>query len=121
MKKKHFYLEIFLISLAIILLEISYTRVFSFKLYYYFTYLIIGISLLGIGAGGVFVAIIPRLRQMAAQRLVVQCCLIGAAAIPVGYFVIAMTQLNAFHLTDHPSEVPKLALICLLLFTPFLM
>lgn len=47
-----FRLEIFLVSMAAILLEISYTRIFSFKLYYYFTYLILGIALLGLGSGG---------------------------------------------------------------------
>ncbi|MBW1687105.1 MAG: hypothetical protein JRS35_18805, partial [Deltaproteobacteria bacterium] len=55
MREKSFRLEIFLVSLAAILLEIGYTRIFSFKLYYYFTYLILGIALLGLGSGGVFV------------------------------------------------------------------
>ena len=40
------YAEIFLLSLGVILLEVSYTRIFSYKLVYYFTYLIIGIALL---------------------------------------------------------------------------
>ena len=47
-ESRAFYLEIFLVSLAVILLEISYTRIFSFKLYYYFTYLIIGLALLAL-------------------------------------------------------------------------
>jgi hypothetical protein len=55
-------LTVFLISLGIILLEINYTRIFSYKLVYYFTYVIIGIALLGLG-GGVLVAMFPRLRQ----------------------------------------------------------
>ena len=50
-QQKTFRLEIFLVSLAAILLEISYTRIFSYKLFYYFTYLTIGIVLLGLGAG----------------------------------------------------------------------
>jgi len=49
-REKSFRLEVFLISLAAILLEISMTRIFSFKLYYYFTYLILGIAMLGLGA-----------------------------------------------------------------------
>ena len=53
MNTKTFRVEIFLVALAAILLEISYTRVFSFKLFYYFTYLTIGIVLLGMGSGGV--------------------------------------------------------------------
>ena len=50
MTRKTDQLEIFLISLAALLLEISYTRVSSFKLSSYFTYLIIGFAMLGIGA-----------------------------------------------------------------------
>ena len=52
-----FYVEILLVSFAALLLEISYTRIISFKLFYYYTYLVIGLALLGIGAGGVIVAI----------------------------------------------------------------
>src|SRR5439155_7795144 len=74
MNGRRLYLETFLISLAVILLEVSYTRVFSFKLVYYFTYLIIGIALLGLGAGGVFVAIFPRFRRLLPSRLIPGCC-----------------------------------------------
>ena len=56
------YLDIFLVSAAALLLEISYTRIISFKLFYYYTYLVIGLALLGIGTGGVIVAISKRLR-----------------------------------------------------------
>ena len=58
-----FYFEIFAVSLAAIVLEVSYTRIFSFKLYYYFTYLIIGIGLLGLGSGAVVVALSQRVRR----------------------------------------------------------
>ena len=128
MSTRTLYVETFLISLAVILLEVSYTRVFSFKLVYYFTYLIIGISLLGLGAGGVFVSISPRLRRSRASALIPACCLAGGVAVLVGYFVVARIQLNAFELvrglaarTLLPSlrEGAKLALICTSLFIPF--
>ena len=122
------YLEIFLISLATILLEVSYTRVFSFKLVYYFTYLIIGISLLGLGAGGVFVAVSRRLRHTPPARLVSTCSFVAAAAVLLGYLVVAGTHLNAFELVagaaaHHFSvalpDLARLTLICAALFTPF--
>src|SRR5437867_9938962 len=124
------YVETFLISLAAILLDVSYTRVFSFKLAYYFTYLIIGISLLGLGAGGVFVAISTRLRRSRALPLIPACCLAGSGAVFVGYVAVARIQLNAFELISSlgarvllPSlrEGAKLALICTSLFIPFFM
>ena len=59
--------EAFFISLAVLLLEISYTRVVSFKLYYYYTYLVLGLALLGLGAGGVLVAVSQKLRQWSTE------------------------------------------------------
>ena len=65
---RRFGLEIFVISFAGLLLEISYTRLISFKLFYYYTYLVIGFALLGIGSGGVLVSIAPRLGRAAPER-----------------------------------------------------
>ena len=44
-----YHVEILLIASPSLLLEIAYTRVISFKLFYYYTYLVIGLALLGIG------------------------------------------------------------------------
>jgi len=118
--ERRFYPEIFLISLAMILFEIAYTRIFSFKLYYYFTYPIIGIALLGIGSGGVFLAIIPRLRNVTPERSIVICSLIAGITTLVGYFVVALVQLDMLHLA-HLAQMLKLTALCLCLFTPFLM
>jgi spermidine synthase len=119
--RKNFYLEIFLVSLAAILLEVNYTRVFSFKLFYYFTYLIIGIALLGLGAGAIFVAVFPRLRRMSPERLIPLCCLVAGAWVPCGYLLVATTQLNAVDLGLGIAEMLKLGLICTAVFIPFLM
>ncbi len=123
------YLEIFLLSLAVMLLEVSYTRIFSFKLVYYFTYLIIGIALLGIGTGGVLIALLPRLRGRSPESLIPGCAALGAAGVLVGYFVVARVQLNSFDLVGAvlsrdlgtaAVEGAKLIAICLALFWPFL-
>jgi hypothetical protein len=45
-RERGYYLEILLVSFAGLLLEISYTRIVSFKLFYYYTYLVIGLALL---------------------------------------------------------------------------
>lgn len=113
--------EIFAISFAVILLEISYTRVFSFKFYYYFTYFIIGISLLGLGSGGVLLSIVsPRLRALETRRLVAHVSLAGAVALVLGYWVIAYVPVSTVQLTVRPLELVKLALVTLMLFLPFL-
>src|SRR5262245_10250117 len=129
MGRPRLYLEIFLVCLAVLLLEVSYTRVFSFKLVYYFTYLIIGIALLGIGSGGVLVALAPRLRGAAVERLVPVCALVAALGVLGGYVVVARTQFNSVDLVEalvaldagkSLAEGAKLAAICTALFIPFL-
>ena len=40
----------FVIGFVSLTLEIAYTRVISFKLFYYYTYFVIGLALLGLGA-----------------------------------------------------------------------
>ncbi|HEY8515172.1 MAG TPA: hypothetical protein VIS07_06650 [Candidatus Binatia bacterium] len=124
------YFETFFISLAVILLEVSYTRVFSYKLVYYFTYLVIGIALLGLGSGGVLVAIVSRLRRASVERLVLGCALTAAIAVLGGYFLIALLRLNLFrmvmwmvqgsHWGEVTLELAKLTLVCATLFVPFL-
>jgi spermidine synthase len=127
MRARPLYFEAFLVALATILLEVSYTRVFSFKLVYYFTYLIIGIALLGLGAGGVLVAVVPRLRRIAIERAVGSLALGAAVSVLLGYLLVATTQLNAFDLlsANPPPEVVlreigKLVLACFVVFVPFL-
>jgi len=126
--KRAFYLETFLISLAVLVLEVSYTRVFSFKLVYYFTYVIIGIALLGLGAGGVLVSASERLRRTPPHTLVLACCVVAGTGVLAGYLVIALTPLQLFKMVmsglDRPgllaSESAKLLGVLLSLFVPFL-
>ena len=44
-------------------LEIAYTRIVSFKLFYYYTYFVIGLALLGFGAAATVTALSNRLRR----------------------------------------------------------
>lgn len=119
-RRRDFYGEIFLVSFAVILLEISYTRIFSFKFYYYFTYVIIGLSLLGLGAGGVCVAIFPGVRRLSPRRLIARSCLAASVLIGVGYLITALVQVDAFAIVSSSREAAKLGVILVLLFAPFL-
>ncbi|MEE2665063.1 MAG: hypothetical protein VX681_13180 [Myxococcota bacterium] len=120
MKTRPLYFEIFCISLAAMLMEIAYTRIFSFKLYYYFTYLIIGVGLLGLGAGGVGVAVSRRLREADPARLLPVLCLAAGTLVLGGYLVIASAPINASRLTLDLWEPAKLAGVCLCLAAPFI-
>ena len=113
------YFAIFAISLAVILLEIAYTRILSFKAYYYFTYVIIGLALLGLGAGGIFFSVFERLRRLPLETLVPVCGLVAGAGAAVGYPLVAGATLEVSAL-DRPLELVKLGGLALVLFGPFL-
>jgi hypothetical protein len=86
---RSFRLEIFLVSLAAILLEISHTRIFSFEPFDRLSYLVIGIALLGIGAAGGLVPMVPRLRQAKPERVVH----VGALFLAPGVYAVRVAAL----------------------------
>ena len=51
---------IFLISLSIIMLELTLTRIFSVTMWYHFAFMSISIALFGIGVSGIYVYILPK-------------------------------------------------------------
>lgn len=117
--------EIFLVSFAALLLEISYTRVVSFKLFYYYTYLTIGLALLGIGSGAVLVAISKRIRDASTIAVLRWSSIVGAVSVLIGYVVIAALPIDTLAIwtyTARPtlSALARLLLICLMLFASFL-
>ena len=119
------WLAILLVSLAGLLLEVGYTRIVSYKLWYYYTYLVIGFALLGIGSGGVFVAISPRLRSWTTERLVAVCSFAGAVSIAVGYFVIARLPVDTVAIWDYGTGASfknlfLLGIICFALYATFI-
>src|SRR5690606_39934732 len=84
-----YHVEIFLICAASLLLEISYTRIVSFKLFYYYTYLVIGLALLGIGTGSVVVSLSKRLRRASTDGIIMVGSVVGAVSILAGYLIVA--------------------------------
>ena len=118
-------LEILAVSFAALLLEISYTRVISFKLFYYYTYLIIGLALLGIGSGGVIVAVSTRVRKAATETILKWSFFVGGASVAVGYILVAVISTDTLNIWDYGtraqlSAVARLLIICLAIFASFL-
>jgi MFS family permease len=122
--RRRFALEILLVSFAALLLEISYTRVISFKLFYYYTYLVIGLALLGIGCGGVIVAVSHRLRRADTETILVWGLLLGAVSVGLGYVIVATIRTDTIAIWDYGSgasfaNLARLLVICLALFASF--
>jgi hypothetical protein len=118
-------LEIFAASFAALLLEISYTRVISFKLFYYYTYLVIGLALLGIGSGGVIVTISGRIRRAKTNTVLLWSFLSGAVTVVIGYIVVARVSIDTLNIWSsgtraQVSSVVRLLVICVAIFGSFL-
>src|SRR5262245_375020 len=123
--RRGYRLEILLVSFAGLLLEISYTRIVSFKLFYYYTYLVIGLALLGIGTGGVIVTISKRVHRASTDAILCWSFLLGAVSVLVGYIVIAVTAIDTLAIWEYGTadsfvNVVLLVLICLMLFMSFI-
>ncbi|MDQ1467125.1 MAG: hypothetical protein QOH10_1540 [Actinomycetota bacterium] len=118
-------LVIFLASLAGLLLEVGYTRIVSYKLWYYYTYLVIGLALLGIGSGGIFVVLIPRLRRASTDAILAGSSLVGAAVTAIGYVIVARIPIDTVRIWVYGSagsfkNFGVLAFICFVLFASFI-
>lgn len=116
---------IFLVSLAGLLLEVAYTRVVSYKLWYYYVYLVLGLALLGIGSGGVMVAVSSRIKNAATSTILSVCGLAGAVTTVVGYLVVAKLEIDTVQIWDYGtrasiSNLARLGLISFVLFASFL-
>jgi len=119
-----YHLEIFVICFASLLLEISYTRIVSFKLFYYYTYLVIGLALLGIGTGSVVVSLSKRLRSASTDRIMTVGSLVAAVNIVLGYLFVARLPVASLAIWDYGTRdsaenLVKLVALCFVLFLSF--
>jgi hypothetical protein len=118
-------LVILLVSLAGLLLEVGYTRIISYKLWYYYTYLVIGLALLGIGSGSVFVAVCGPIRRWTTDRIIALSATCGAVSIALGYLVVAVLHVNTIAIWDYGTRASftnlgRLGLICFAIFVTFI-
>ncbi len=116
---------IFAVSLAGLLLEVAYTRVISYKLWYYYTYLVIGLALLGMGSGATAVVLSRRLRSASTRSVLVWFGTLGALVLLGGFLFVSSMPIDTVALWDYGTAASlrnfgALALICLALFVSFM-
>ena len=111
---RRYYFEIFAVSMAGLLIEISYTRIISYKLFYYWVYLVIGLALLGIGSGSVFVTISKRLRHSPTEPIIMWGSLAAALSVGVGYQILARTPIDTLKIWQYGTKASVVNLGALL-------
>ncbi|MFK7918899.1 MAG: hypothetical protein AB8G14_12545 [Ilumatobacter sp.] len=88
-------LAAFVVGFVGLSLEIAYTRVISFKIFYYYTYFVIGLALLGLGAASSALALSTRLRGMDTLELVRRVAPIAGLCGAVAYAIVARISTDA--------------------------
>ena len=111
------YVEVFLLAFAGLVLEIAYTRIVSYKLFYYHTYLVIGLAMLGMGFGGTVVAVWPRLAAPA--RVIGPMATIGAGLTVIAYVLVARLELSVLDFASNAAGPLALLAICGFVFVGF--
>jgi len=120
MRKSKYFIGIFLISLATLLLELSLTRVMSVSLWYHFGFLVISTALLGFGTAGVVLASWKRLREEydLGKTLSILSLLFGLITI-LSFWLLQKIPFNPFAVAIEKRQLYMMPLYYLTVTAPF--
>ena len=113
------YACVLLVSAATLLFEIALTRIFAVTQGYHFAFLAISLALLGFGASGTALALVPRLASRDIRPVVAGAGLMFAVTSTGGLYVTNILPFDAYTLLWEPSQLAYLALYYLALAVPF--
>ena len=89
MNRTKIFLGIFLLTLSVLMLELSLTRLFSATMYYHFAFMAISLALFGSGASGVFIYIVQnRLSEKRTGRWLAIFSMLYAVCVIFALYII---------------------------------
>ena len=113
-------ISVFLISAAVLGLELALMRALSISMWHHFSYLIISVALLGFGLSGVIISIAEKFFRQHWRMAMWLTGLGFAVAVPLGYYAATAVPLNVLELIWDPRQVYYLGLYYLALLPSFL-
>ena len=113
------YACVLLVSAATLLFEIALTRIFAVTQGYHFAFLAISLALLGFGASGSALAILPFLSSRDITPVIAGAALLFAVTSTGGLYLTNVLPFDAYTLLWEPSQLAYLALYYLALAVPF--
>ncbi len=119
MPTKRAWTTLFLLSAAALAFEINLTRLFSVAQFYHFAFMIVSIALLGTGASGSALAILPALLRGDPQRRLAQLALAAGASMLIGYLLTNWLPFDSFSILLDRRQIFILILNYLALAAPF--
>jgi len=113
---------VFLVSLAVLLLQIALTRIFSFTLWYHFAYVTISVALLGYGASGALVTVAPAIGGRAGIERLWAFALACGFMIVVALLVSATVPFDPFKAwSDRGRQMPYMLVYYVAVTSPFVL
>ena len=113
------YASLLLVSASTLLLEIVLTRIFAVTQGYHFAFLAISLALLGFGASGTALSILPSLTSRDVRPLVAGAAIMFAVTSIGGLYVTNTLPFDAYTLLWEPSQLAYLSVYYLALSVPF--
>ena len=105
------------VSLAILLVELLLTRVFSVVMYHHFSFLSVSLAMTGIGLGGLLVTLMPGVFRRNNLAVVAPVLTVGfAAAVVLGSWVAFNTPIKLQETADNWSNLVWILITCLVPF-----
>ena len=113
------HLGLFLLSAASLAFEINLSRLFSVAQFYHFAFMVVSLALLGYGASGSLLSLLPRLTRRGAKRLPVWLSRGFALAAVGAYALTIYLPFDSFRLARDWRQGLILALHYVGLAAPF--
>ena len=112
------YLGLALASAAVLALQVTATRLFSFLIWYHFAFLVLSIAFLGFTAGGLLVGTGGRLSRIDPPRLLCWLGLAGGLSAIAAFFALARLPIEPYVFASARAVVMLLAVVVVTL-VPF--
>jgi hypothetical protein len=113
------WIGLFMLAAATLAFEINLTRLFSVSQFYHLAFMIVSIALLGFGASGTALAILPALQRDSPHERMGRCACAAGASILLAYLLINWLPFDSFSIAWDRRQVLILALHYTALAAPF--
>lgn len=110
---------IFILSTASLAFEISLTRFFSVAQFYHFAFMVVSIALIGYGASGSFLTIIPIHKHPEPEKWLSRFALGAGLSILVGYLYVNAVPFDSYTVFIDPAQIFILISHFIILAAPF--
>lgn len=107
---------IFVLSCSCLVFELSLLRTFSIALWYHFAFMVISIAMLGLGASGTFLSLVPGMREL---RHIPLYALLFALSLPLSYIAANAIPFDPAQLAWETAQALWIGVYYLALAVPF--